>query len=164
MKKLISLVMAFLLVGASFTMYVNALDITTFENSNVVSETIEELNDGYILETTISVEESGISTYATKTVTGTKNASLKNADGDVLWTFTLRGTFSVNTGVSATCTAVSYSTSNIASGWSLDSVSTSKSGNKAMADFVFKHKVLFVTTQTVDKSLTLTCSSDGTLS
>lgn len=32
------------------------------------------------------------------------------------------------------------------------------------ADFVFKHKTLFITTQTVERSLTLTCDPNGNLS
>ena len=160
MKRLFSLFIAIVL----FTMPFTASAVNDTPTGEIICTTVEILDDGTILETVIYVENSTASTYATKTVSGSKTTTGKNEDGEILWKFTLNGTFTVNTGVSATCTAASYSTSNLASGWSLDSASTSKTGNKAKADFVFKHKVLFVTTQTVEKSLTLTCSSDGTLS
>ena len=131
----------------------------------IINKSIEYFDDGSYLEIIVAEENNGIAPYAsTYNKSGTKSYNLKNSDGEVLWTFTLKGTFTVNTGVSATCTAATYTTSNIASGWSLYSASTSKSSNKAMADFVFKHKVLFVTTQTVEKSLTLTCDVNGNLS
>ncbi len=130
----------------------------------IISRSVEYLEDGSYIEIVVAEEVSDAATYATTTKSGSKTYTGRDSDGSVQWKFTLKGTFSVNTGVSATCTSVSYSTSDIASGWSLDSASTSKSGAKAMADFVFKKKVLFVTTKTIEGSLTLTCDKNGNLS
>ena len=150
----------------SFSMETIALNTITYDCNLQTEELyVETLSNGYTIETIVYNQCSALSPLSTtKTVSGYKKSTLKNSDGDILWIFTLNGTFKVTTGTSATCTSVTYSTSNIASGWNLDSVSTSKSSNKAYADFVFKHKTLFITTQTVERSLTLTCDPNGNLS
>lgn len=106
-----------------------------------------------------------MSTFATnKTVSGSKTSTIKNSDGNVLFKFKINGTFNVNIGISATCTAVSCSASDLASGWSLDSYTTSKTGNTARATGVFKHTVLFVTNVTQEVTNSLSCDANGVLS
>ena len=159
MKKLLSIILiVFILVPT--------VSVTTHAQSSeiVISETTEYFEDGSSVTTTITQIETNYLTRATKTITGSKTKTVKNGDGDVLYKFKVTGTFTVNEGVSATCTAVSCSASNLASGWSLDSSTKSKSGNKATATGVFKYTVLFITTTTQETTATLTCDKNGNLS
>lgn len=166
MKKSLSTLLIFIILisifsfNASATSYDNAT-----ENEIIISETTDYFSDGSSITTTITQKIDGISTYATtKTVSGSKTSTIKNSDGNILFKFKINGTFSVNIGVSATCTAVSCGASDLASGWSLDSYTTSKSGNIARATGVFKHTVLFVTNVTQEVTNTLSCDANGVLS
>lgn len=165
MKKLLSLILTTAILVSLFSFTASA---TTYDevavNEIVVSETTEYFEDGSSITTTITQVVNQSQARATKTVSGSKTATLKNADGDVLFKFKINGTFSVNEGVSATCTAVSCSASDFTAGWSLDSSTTSKSGNTAYATGIFKKKTLLITTQTREVNISLSCDANGTLS
>lgn len=166
MKKIISITLTIVVLFCLFCFNVSA---TTYEglsdNEIVISETTEYFEDGSSITTTITQYVNESTTLATtKTISGSKTRTVKNSDNEVLYKFKINGTFSVNIGVSATCTAVSCSASDLASGWSLDSYTTSKSGNTASATGVFKHKVLFVTNVTHETPVSLSCDANGVLS
>lgn len=165
MKKTLSLILSIILLVLLFNFNVSAANYNALpKNETIINETIEYFPDGSTI-TTITQQINNIETFATtKTVSGTKTKTVKNSDGEILYKFKINGTFSVNVGASAVCTAVSCSASELASGWSLDSSTTSKSGNTAKATGVFKHKVLFVTNVTQEVSNTLSCDKDGVLS
>ncbi len=130
----------------------------------IVSETVEYFSDGSSCVTTV-IDETPITPYATTfSKTGSKVYTLRNKDGDILWQFTVHGTFSVNSGVSATCTAASYSINIVDTAWENDSASASRSSNKAIGNATFVRKVLFVTIETKSCTVTLTCDSNGNLS
>ena len=159
MKKLSAIILTAVIL-------VSLLGITAYAQSPevVISETTEYFEDGSSVTTTVTQLETNYLTRATKSITGSKTKTVKNSDGDVLYKFKVTGTFTVNEGVSSTCTAVSCSTSNLASGWSLDSSTTSKSGNKASATGIFKYTVLFITTITKETNISLSCDKNGVLS
>ena len=159
MKKTISIILTAIILVSLFS-------LTTYAQSSetVISETTEYFEDGSSITTTVTQIASNNLSRATKTITGSKTKTVKNSDGDVLYKFKVTGTFTVNEGVSSTCTAVSCSASNLASGWSLSSSTKSKSGNKATATGVFEYTVLFITTITQETTATLTCDKNGTLS
>lgn len=163
MKKILSIVLTSVLLLSLFTVNISAS--SNIYNEIIVNETTEYFEDGSSITTTISKQISNVIPLASSyNLTGSKTKTVKNADGDVLFKFKLTATFSVNEGVSATCTAVSCSASDLASGWSLDSYTTSKSGNKATATGHFVHKVLFITNVTQDVVNTLSCDANGNLS
>lgn len=166
MKRLLSMILALAFLFTLFSFNISAATYDKLsENEIVISETTEYFEDGSSITTTITQQiNNGISPMATKTVSGSKIKTIKNADGDVLYKFKINGTFNVNVGVSATCTAVSCSASDLAIGWSLDSSTTSKSGNIAKATGIFKYKVLLITTQTVEIPVSLSCDENGVLS
>ncbi|MEE0928970.1 MAG: hypothetical protein UIG59_07230 [Acutalibacteraceae bacterium] len=131
----------------------------------VVSTTTAYLDDGTIIEIIIYEEFQNVMPISnTYTKTGIKTYNCKNSDGTVLWWFKLSGQFDVNEGVSSVCTSSWYSHSILNNNWSLKSASTSESSNKAMAEATFIRKVLFITAETKDISLTLTCDKNGNLS
>ena len=94
---------------------------------------------------------------------GTKTYRMRNKDGEILWKFIVSGTFTVNPGVSATCTKTSYSKSDLASGWDLKSGSSYASGNQAIGDGTFQHKTLFIVTDTKSCHVVLSCDKNGNL-
>ena len=158
MKKTISIILTAIILVSLFSLTAYAQSSET-----VISETTEYFEDGSSVTTTVTQITSNDLTRATKTITGSKTKTVKNSDGDVLYKFKVTGTFTVNEGVSSTCTAVSCSASNLASGWSLVSSTKSKSGNKATATGVFEYTVLFIS-KTQETTATLTCDKNGNLS
>ena len=100
----------------------------------------------------------------TKIVVAQRIATAKNADKETLFSFTVHGTFSVNSGVSASCTKSSYSYSITNKAWELKSASATRSGNKAIANAEFIKKLVFVTVDTFNANIVLTCDSNGKLS
>ena len=165
MKKLISIALVLTLTLCTFSFCVSATSEDTFDREKVIRRTVEYFSDGTVMETVITEEASVNTARATQyTKSGTKSNTLKNADGDVLWSFTLRGQFDVVEGVSSVCTLAKHSYNIYDNSWSLDSASTSKSANKAIGNATFKKKVLFVTTDTKSFTLTLTCDKYGNLS
>lgn len=157
MKKniLVSIILSLAVIVSCFSMPVYAA-----EEKTVSSTTTEYFDDGSYLVTTIT-EEANNSRATTKTAS--KTATYKNSDGDILWTYKVTGTFSY-TGSSSTCTAVSDSYTISNDNWHMDSHSTSRSGNTAYGTVTMKRKFLGITTSTVSKDLTLTCSATGVLS
>lgn len=158
MKKLfpIILVVILLIMPFSFTTFAEAPEV-------IISETTEYFEDGSSVTTTIT-QQINKASRAVTTVSGSKVKTGRNSNGQIEYKFQVNGTFSVNVGISATCTAVSCGASELANGWSLDSSTTSKSGNTASATGILKYKVLFVTTHTIEIPLSLSCDANGTLS
>jgi len=136
-------------------------------NMVLISEDIEYLSNGITLITSIYEDISINKSSATKgtpyTKSGKRTQTAKNGT-TTLYSFTITGTFTVNPGVSATCTSSVPSHTIDHSDWSLSSSSASKSGNKALGTGVFKRTLLFFTVETQTLNLTLTCSTNGVLS
>ena len=165
MKKVLSFILVLCVMLSAFAAPVNAQTPDTDSNEKIVSRTVEMLDDGYLLETVVTEEITEVTARANEYVrAGSVTRNFKNSDGDVLWSFTLRGQYDVVEGVSSVCTLAKYSYNIYDNSWSLDSASTSKSANKAIGNATFKKKVLFVTTDTKSFTLTLTCDKYGNLS
>ena len=156
MKKVVSVLLSVMIM---FTLSVPSLAVDNTDNANTV---IEYLEDGSCIETTIVVKEY-ISTYATQVKKVEKSISYKDEDGLVCWKATLTATFRY-TGSSATCTDsdVTYTIND--SAWKITSATASKSGNTATADITAKRYTLGIPFKTVDRTITMTCSANGTIS
>lgn len=153
-KIFISLVMTIAVLISCFSMPAYAAE------EQIVNTTIEYFEDGSYIVTTIT-EEANNSRASTKI--GSKISTYNNSDGETFWTYKITGTFSY-TGSSSTCIAVSDSYTISNDNWHMSSHSCSKSGNKAFGTITMKYKLLGITTDTVSKDLTLTCSATGVLS
>ncbi len=137
------------------------------ETGTLISQEVEYLADGSKIVTCVYEDDvnQGIATAATTvTKSGKKTQTVYNSDNEVIFTLTVHGTFSVIMGNSCSCTASSYSYTTPGSGWSLKTGSATKSANKAYANGTFVKKILGITTQTENASVTLTCSINGVLS
>lgn len=130
----------------------------------IVSETIEYLPDGSSVLITV-IDETPIVPYAsTFTKSGSKVYSGLNSDGVVMWQFTVNGTFTVNSGINAVCTAASHTVNILENAWQNKSASSYRSENKAIGDATFIKKILFITVETKSCHVVLTCDSNGNLS
>ena len=151
-----------------FTFFV--LSGTTISAQNLYpAETIttESLDNGDYIETTIISNfdfssSLGISTFSTsKTISKTKTAKYKNSAGTVLWSVSIKATFTYN-GSSSKCTSCSHSTTAPSKYWSIKSCTSSKSGNKATAKAIAIHSN--VSSETITKSVTIQCGPTGKIS
>ncbi len=128
---------------------------------------IEVLENGYFLETTIinnssTMPLSTVARATTKYITKTKTTSLKNSSGKVLWSVSIKATFSYN-GKTSSCTSYSHSTTCPAKTWQIKSCSSKKSGNSATATAIAVHSD-GIQSQSITKSVTITCDSTGKVS
>lgn len=159
MKKTITITLITALISCIlFSIPVSA---TTTDNTE---KTIEYLENGDYIETIITddTENSDISLYATNTITKTKTSYYKNSSGIVLWSVSVKATFSYN-GSTSTCTRCSHSTTAPASAWSIKSASHSKSGNTATAKATATWKTS-AGSKDYSMSVTIKCSATGVVS
>lgn len=157
MKKVFSIVIVFILL---FSM---SLPVFSESEKMVISESIEYLDDGGYIVTTLSVDEECYTTRATVAKTGSKKVVIYNDDDEALVTMKLTATFNY-TGTSATCTNVSPTFTVHNSYWRVTKSTGTKSGNKGIGEFTAKHYVLGIPVQTRDVTITITCSNTGVLS
>lgn len=148
--------------------------LSSFAASNVIPNTSKStatiyLNDGrYIVVTLITDDISSLSLNSRQSTSftkiGNKFATCYDKNNNLEWKYTLSAEFSVVEGVSATCTNATYTQTIYASGWSFSNGNATKSGNTAYGAGTFKKKVLFVTTNTVNIDINISCDAYGNLS
>ena len=119
---------------------------------------IIKLDNGYYLET---IKETSMARAANQK-TARKTANYKNAQGAIMFSVTVTGTFTY-TGSSSTCTKSVAEASSKNTNWKISSKSASKSGNKATAKAIAKRYVDGVAVETQNCTVTLICSSNGSL-
>ena len=128
-------------------------------------ETIEYTEDGsYFVTTLETLNYSGTMNPMASTCSGKKTTTFKSSSDEKLWSVTVTGTFSYVKGSSVKCTASSVSTAVYNSTWKITDKASSKSGNKSTATAEAKHYVLFLPVETITKTVTLTCNTNGVLS
>jgi len=148
MKRVLSLVLAAILVIGVLPICGNAVEIETIYYEDGSYATIEI--------TTYGMRASG-SKSGTKTFNYYNNSDVRQ------WKAVLTGSFSY-TGSSATCTSSSMDVTIYDSNCYVYSKSASKSGNTASGSATVGEKLLGVTVSTVPVSLTLKCDANGNLS
>ncbi len=155
MKKLYYLTLC-LILSICFHSTVLASDI------NASSTIVEYLKDGSYIETILEENNSVGLFSTTSTKSGKKTSTYKNSSGQIQWSISVTGTFSYN-GSSSKCMSSSISTTCPGKYWSLSGKSASKSGATAIATATAKY-INGSNTKTVQRSVQLTCSKNGTLS
>lgn len=152
----------FITIIMSLAVFFNcfALPASAVNEEKIISTSIEYFDDGSYLVTSLTEE---ITNSRANTITGSKTHTYKDSDGVTLWTYRITGTFSY-TGSTSTCTAVSDSYTISNDDWHMSSHSCSKSGNTAYGTVTMKRKFLGITTSTITKDISLSCSATGTLS
>lgn len=119
--------------------------------------TVEYLENGDYIETIISEDS-----LTRSSKSGTKTKNYKNSNGDIMWSVTVRGTYTYD-GIVALCTSCSHSTSVYSSAWSIKNSSSSRSGNTATANATATLKMGLIS-QDYSMSVSLSCNANGTLS
>lgn len=167
MKKFISIFFSTLMFFAFISIPYASAHTEAIENSLsevIVSETTEYFKDGSSITTIITKQITPTPFGSTYTTSGSKAYIARNKDLEELWRFTVHGTFSVNSGVSSTCTAASYSISISNDAWENESASAYRSGNQAIGDATFIRKLLLITVERRSCHVVLTCDKNGNLS
>lgn len=132
--------------------------------AETVRETVEYFEDGSYAIVIVTEESAPMTRATTYKKTGSKSYTLLNNAGEELWRFTVTGVFTVNEGVSATCTSATYSISITDTAWSNQSASAYASGSQAIGDATFIRKLLGITVETKSCHVVLTCDAYGNLS
>lgn len=99
---------------------------------------------------------------AAKSVTKTKTSYYRAKDGSLLWSVSIKATFTYD-GNTSKCTSCSHSASAPAKTWSIKSVSSSKNGNSATATAVATH-TSNVGAKDYTRSITIKCNKNGVVS
>lgn len=162
MKKAISL----FITVVSFVCLLNSVPLSVNASENSPQTIIEMLDNGYYFETIIENEETPTITgtrATTQYVTKAKTTQYKNSAGTVLWSVSIKATFSYD-GTTSKCTSCTPSASSSDSSWTINSVTSSKSGSSATATAVVTYTAPSGATQSYTKSVTIKCSATGTVS
>ena len=133
-------------------------DVIVLADNAVTIKQITVFSDG---STLIEAVPHVIYAYL-NSITYQKSYYYRNSSGNLLWTATLTGTFTYNGSTSA-CTNASCNTVIYDSVWHEGSINAYASGASANADVSMVRKFLFVTVETVNISLSLTCDKDGNM-
>lgn len=162
MKRLLVLLLSvFILFNLSFTISASE---KVDETNKVVSIETEDLGDGYIKE--IIIKETILYTNERSLAvskSGSKTVNFKNSSDQVLWSLTVTGTFLYDQYTSS-CTVSSVSTSVRDSNWRITSSSADKGGNTAYGYATAKRYLAGIVVQTVNETVSLSCSRTGVLS
>lgn len=139
----------------------SVLNVSAFETNPTRIYTKEELENGYYLETVITINPTQT---RSSTRSGTKTATYRDINGKALWSIIVDGKFTYN-GKSATCTSSTYSKVNYSTSWKLSHAKASKNGASASASITAKqYHQNGSLLRTIDKTVKLTCSPTGSLS
>lgn len=165
-KRIFSIILTFLFVLALTPSVFAANDIEL--NDQNTTEVLYLDNGSYITITLITQDVSTLSLASTNsasfTKTGNKVVSCNDKNGNLEWEYTLFAEFSVVEGISATCTSATYTQTIYANDWSFSNGNATKSGNTAYGVGTFKRKVLFITTNTSNIDISISCDVYGNLS
>lgn len=162
MKKRVICIVITLLLGLLCALPASAA--TDPATTNDATETVVDIEHyadgsyGVITLKDVSVVTGGDASRGT--VSKTKSYKYYNSSNEHVWTVSLTATFSY-TGSSATCTSATPSHTIYNSNWKVTNETASISGNSATGNFTVKRYVLLIPVETVNKTLTLTCSNTG---
>lgn len=163
-KKIIKLLSVGLISYLLFATPVFANAQTLLPLSNIASSTeIEMLDNGDYITTTMTEYSDISSTRSANTKTGSKTVTYRNSNDDILWSFTVTGTFSYN-GTTSSCTKSTCSYNIKSSAWKNPSTSSSKSGNTASGTITIKQYRLGLAVNSITRTVNLSCNKNGVLS
>lgn len=155
-KKLLALMLGVVLTCCQAVM----VSAETTEAEKIISVEKQYLDDGYYCETVI-LEESSL--FRSSSKTASKTSTFYNGNDEALWYVKVIGEFTY-TGSSSKCTSASVSAASYVSTWKVSNKSSSYSGNTAKASATGKLYFGNAVVDTVNKTVSLTCSANGDLS
>ena len=143
-------IFSFLLIFITNISIANATVLSNFNNDYYLETVITDANPTFSFSTLQSNSH---------TITKTKTTNIKNTNGAILWSVSITATFTYD-GSTSRCISCSPSTETYSSSWTIQSTSSSKSGNSATAIATANYASLKNYTQ----SVTISCSKNGTVS
>jgi hypothetical protein len=165
MKKFLTLLMttAMLTVGFASTSLSACAAAGNIAHEKIINETTEYFEDGSSVTIIVTEESTSPTRTSAYSKSGSKHYIFLSEDKVELWRFTVHGTFMVNPGISAPCTDDSYDIDISDEAWQNESALTYHSGNQAIGEAVFIEKFLFITIDTINCNVVLSCDSNGNL-
>lgn len=155
MKLFKTLFITIMLLGLS----INHIEAKSDDNS-IIDIQIIPLKNGESIEI-ITREEHVINTRAaSNTKAGSRTYTAKDSSGNNLWYLKVHGTFTYN-GTSSTCTASSVTAGSNTSLWKLSNKNTSRYGSTANAAVTAKRYKGSQVIETINRSISLSCSKTG---
>lgn len=159
MKKVFAIILSMLMMFSLCSFAFAKRDDT------IVNSSVEVYADGSygittIKEYVVDMPDSAKVSNAAKS--GSTSYSYYTSSNVLLWKVTLNATFTYN-GTTATCTSATPSYTVYNSSWKVTKSTASHSGNTATGSFTAKRYTLGIPVETVNKTLTLTCSPNGTI-
>ena len=124
--------------------------IQTFDDGSYIESTLQENSDPYFRSTA-------------QKKSGRKTNTYKNNSGKIIWSVTVKGSYTFN-GKTSSCTSSSVTTSCPGAGWKITSSSANKSGATASASATAKKYIDGKCINTITRTVKLTCSKSGKLS
>lgn len=143
-------IFSFLLIFITNISIANATVLSNFNNDYYLETVITDANPTFNFSTLQSNSH---------TITKTKTTNIKNTNGAILWSVSITATFTYD-GSTSRCISCSPSAETYSSSWTIQSTSSSKSGNSATAVATANYASLKNYTQ----SVTISCSKNGTVS
>ncbi len=143
-------IFSFLLIFITNISIANATVLSNFNNDYYLETVITDANPTFSFSTLQSNSH---------TITKTKTTNIKNTNGAILWSVSITATFTYD-GSTSRCISCSPSAETYSSSWTIQSTSSSKSGNSATAVATANYASLKNYTQ----SVTISCSKNGTVS
>ena len=143
-------IFSFLLIFIANISIANATVLSNFNNDYYLETVITDANPTFSFSTLQSNSH---------TITKTKTTNIKNTNGAILWSVSITATFTYD-GSTSRCISCSPSAETYSSSWTIQSTSSSKSGNSATAIATANYASLKNYTQ----SVTISCSKNGTVS
>ena len=143
-------IFSFLLIFITNISIANATVLSNFNNDYYLETVITDANPTFSFSTLQSNSH---------TITKTKTTNIKNTNGAILWSVSITATFTYD-GSTSRCISCSPSAETYSSSWTIQSTSSSKSGNSATAIATANYASLKNYTQNV----TISCNKNGTVS
>ncbi len=161
MKKICRFAISTLLIIT--TIFISTPSGKIYAQNITVSE--EKISDDLYCITSISeFPATGINLFSTtQTKSGSKTVQYVNSSGSVLWYVTVHASFTYN-GSSSSCTNASVYAESNSSAWTVSYKSSWKSGNIGYASAIgHHHNVLGAETSSVTRTVSISCTANGSL-
>ncbi len=162
MRKFFIFICMIIIISFNCTEEASAAD----SNSNVVSSYTVVIDNELICETIIeenTIEPMNPKSYSAMTTKkGSKTTLYKNSSGATMWYVKVSGSFEYN-GTYSRCTSSFVTANSYSSAWKVTNKTSSYSGNTAKASATGTQYYGSSVLTRINKSLSLSCSNNGTL-
>lgn len=162
MKKILFILFALTLCLFAVNLRQPKVAASASVEGELVSTTTEVYDDeSYLVTEYYVLKESSKTRSNSYNITHTKTVTYYSASDKLLWTYRLYGTFAIVEGVSCVATSSSYEYTLESSAWHFSNGSSYCSGNQVFGLGTFKHKLLGITTKTMDVDIHIECDTYG---